>query len=835
MPKTNWFLTVLCCACSVLTTAQEGVVKQQLSAQRIPAAPAIDGKLDDAVWLSAPVATDFVQNRPNPGAAPSQRTEVKVLYDNDAVYVGMYNYDNAADSILHQLSQRDQIENTDWCGMWFSCFQDGINAFEFFVTPDGVQIDAQVSANGEDFNWNAVWQCNTTITEDGWVAEFKIPFSALRFPERDVQTWDINFTRVIRRHREQLFWQEVDPEVAGFINQSGQLNGVEHVQAPVRLFFYPYASAYLERATDNNGNAVYGSSYNGGMDVKFGINDAFTLDATLIPDFGQVQSDNLVLNLSPFEVRFNENRQFFTEGTELFNKGGLFYSRRVGGTPVNFGDAYDNVQENEVVEDLPGTTQLLNAVKVSGRNENGTGLGVFNAVAGREFATIRDTITDQLRQVEVNPLTNYSILVVDQNLPNNSYATLINTNVMRNGGTYDANVTGTEFELRNKKNSYSISGSGAYNRKFGWDDPAAEDGHRWNLSLSKLNGNFNFDLQTSVESDTYDPNDLGFLFNNNEQWSSLEVSYNIFEPFGPFNRMWSTFNLNHSRLYDPRVWIRTNFSGKVGFNTRKFHSFGFNFAGEPWGNRDYFGPRNDGYFQQNPENYNYSVWLSTDYRRRLAVDIRTWNNQTTQEGRYSRNWRFAPRIRVNDKLFFSYVYSWQRNFNGEGYAFQNNFPDQDIVAQYEDDIIYARRDVTSHTQVLNARYIFTNRMGVTCRIRHYWSYLENRAFLELQEDGSVIDSDFPGLRDDGTSPLDQSFNAFNIDLVYTWVFSPGSELRMVWKKSIATNMDQDQRIPAWSDNFQQTLQAPGLDSFSIRILYFVDYLSLRRGQKLVLN
>ena len=190
---------------------------------------------------------------------------------------------------------------------------------------------------------------------------------------------------------------------------------------------------------------------------------------------------------------------------------------------------------------------------------------------------------------------------------------------------------------------------------------------------------------------------------------------------------------------------------------------------------------------------------------------------------------------MNDKLFFSYVYSWQRNFNGEGYAFQNNFPDEDIVAQYEDDIIYARRDVTSHTQVLNVRYIFTNRMGVTCRIRHYWSYLENSAFLELQEDGSMIDSDFPGLRDDGTSPLDQSFNAFNIDLVYTWVFSPGSELRVVWKKSIATNMDQDQRIPAWTDNFQETLQAPGLDSFSIRILYFVDYLSLRRGQKLVLN
>jgi hypothetical protein len=120
-------------------------------------------------------------------------------------------------------------------------------------------------------------------------------------------------------------------------------------------------------------------------------------------------------------------------------------------------------------------------------------------------------------------------------------------------------------------------------------------------------------------------------------------------------------------------------------------------------------------------------------------------------------------------------------------------------------------------------------------VRHYWSTLRNKAFMELQEDGSVIASDFPGLRDDGTSPLDQSFNAFNVDLVYTWVFSPGSQLRLVWKKSIATNMDQAQRIPTWSDNFGQTLESPAIDSFSIKVLYFIDYLSLRRGTRMVEN
>jgi hypothetical protein len=477
----------------------------------------------------------------------------------------------------------------------------------------------------------------------------------------------------------------------------------------------------------------------------------------------------------------------------------------------------------------------LNAVKVSGRNEKGTGLGVFNAVSGQEYATIRDTITGQSREYLVSPLTNYSILVVDQNLPNNSFATLINTNVLRAGETYDANVIGTQFRLRNKKNSLQVNGSGAYNQKYGWTDPDTDNGFRGDINISKIDGNFNFDVWAGLESDTYDPNDLGFLYNNNEMYLGTWMGYNIFEPFGPFNRLWSNLSWNHSMLYNPNVWTGDYLNAGVGVNTRGFHAVGINANAQPWGTRDYFGPRTEGYFQDNPATYGGNAWISTDYRRRIAIDLNVSGSNSVQEGRYAHNWRISPRVRVNDRLFFSYVYSWQNSINDEGYAFQSSHPDEDVVAAYEDEIIYARRDVVSHTQVLDARYIFSNRMGMTCRVRHYWSTLRNKAFMELQEDGSVIASDFPGLRDDGTSPLDQSFNAFNVDLVYTWVFSPGSQLRLVWKKSIATNMDQAQRIPTWSDNFGQTLESPAIDSFSIKVLYFIDYLSLRRGTKMVEN
>ena len=418
--------------------------KRSLNAEKRVGELSIDGQLNEAAWLLAPVAADFTQLAPNPGNKSRQHTEVKVLYDDEFMYVGAIMHDSAPDSILSQLSARDQLENTDFFGFWISSFRDGINAFEFFVTPAGIQLDAQVSTFGEDFNWNAVWQCNTSITENGWIAEFKIPYSALRFPDQEEQIWDVNFTRVIRRHREQSFWHVIDPKVDGLIIQSGELRNIKNIEPPTRLFFYPYASAYYDTYPAEDGSTASTTSINGGMDVKFGINEAFTLDMTLIPDFGQAQSDNLVLNLSPFEVQFVENRQFFTEGIELFSKGDLFYSRRIGEFPINAGAAFSDLDEGEEVISLPSITQPLNVSKVSGRNKNGLGVGVLNALVDSASALVEDA-EENRREVEVAPLSNYNIIVLDQNLKNNSFVSLINTNVYRAGETYDANVVGTSF------------------------------------------------------------------------------------------------------------------------------------------------------------------------------------------------------------------------------------------------------------------------------------------------------------------------------------------------------------------------------------------------------
>src|SRR4030095_7443631 len=211
--------------------------------------------------------------------------------------------------------------------------------------------------------------------------------------------WGLNITRRRRKTEQQGTWNPIDINVNGFLTQEGLWTGITNIKPPLRLQFSPYFSTYVNHFPYNKpGVENTTTSFNGGMDVKYGINQAFTLDVTLIPDFGQVQSDPLVLNLTPFEVKYTENRPFFTEGTELFNKGNLFYSRRIGGTPVRFGDAYGSLGANEYVLKTPLESKLINATKISGRTKGGLGLGFFNAITKPMYATIEDSLSKNKRE-----------------------------------------------------------------------------------------------------------------------------------------------------------------------------------------------------------------------------------------------------------------------------------------------------------------------------------------------------------------------------------------------------------------------------------------------------
>ncbi len=850
----TWLTTLCICLCCFSANASPShsnaiedkddgntpTEKKNLEATRIIKAPTIDGVLDELEWDKAMIATDFVVRDPNPGEAPTYPTEVRVLYDNTSIYIGAKCYDDEPDKIAKTLSQRDQIENSDFFGIAIDSYQDGVNGIELFVLASGVQVDNTISANGGDRNWNAVWASEVQITDEGWTIEMRVPFSALRFPDVEEQRWNVNFFRSIRRIRETSFWSPINPEVSGYFNQAGELRGLTDLEAPVRLFLYPYVSGIYEHYSgDAENDAASDTKFNGGADIKYGLNDAFTLDMTLVPDFSQVRSDNQVLNLSPFEIQFDENRQFFTEGTELFNKGNLFYSRRIGGQPLNYYAVYDEIDEDyEEIVSHPSTTRLVNATKISGRNKSNLGIGFFNAVVGRSTAVIANKESKEQREIEINPLTNYNIIVFDQALKNNSYVSLINTSVIREGSAYDANVTGTEFDLKNKENSYSINGRAAVSQIYNGDGGDTDLGFTYNLRAQKISGNFTGTVEYLVESDTYNPNDMGILFSNNQRSIGLGGNYNIYKPFWKFNRLGVNLWTGYDRLYKPNKFTNFFINPSVFMIWKNFFANGFFMVFEPIETRDYFEPRTSDFslFYAYPTNFTVGGWISSDYRKQLALDVRTNYRTFDDANRYTFNFNIAPRFRVNDKIML--IYEFSRNYTNDdiGYILPQECTaadtlcfDPDLPALTSDQVTFGRRNFTTIENVFNASYIFTNKMSLTLWLRHNWSIVKYTKYHKLQEDGYLGDTSYKGISNQNESYHNQNFNAFNIDMNFRWQFAPGSELNLTWKNSIL-NSDLYTDI-GFNENLKNTFDAPKTNSISLKVLYFIDYFSLKSKLK----
>ena len=448
--------------------------------------------------------------KPFPGEKASKKTEVAMLFDQEAIYFGVKCYDHP-DSVSRVLSLRDDFNpNLDFFGIFLDTYNDKQNGFFFGLSSRGVQVDAKIFS--EDFNdlLNLVWRSKTQINDQGWFAEIKIPYSALRFPKSDIQTWNINFARQISRFREDNNWNPVNPDLENYLLESGVVKGIKDITPPLRLALIPFLSSY----TSFSKNREPVSTFTGGMDVKYGINEAFTLDVTLLPDFGQVIFDQQVLNISPFEIRFNENRQFFTEGTELFNKSNLFYSRRIGvQTPSKVYNS--QLKEEEELNEIPTSVPLINASKISGRLKNGLGIGVFNGITAEQKGKAINNLDDNVREISISPLTNYNVIVLDQNLKNNSSLTFTNTNVWRAGSFYDANVSGLDTKLNTKSNDYFVQTQAKISNIL--DTNSISLGHTWGIEAGKQRGNFTYGLEYYEESDNYDPNDLGFLRANNSR------------------------------------------------------------------------------------------------------------------------------------------------------------------------------------------------------------------------------------------------------------------------------------------------------------------------------
>ena len=476
----NHFMKKIILLCLIFICATTYSQKKSLKTVPISGNLIIDGNLDEPNWKTAFAANNFYMFAPDNGKLISQEkeTDVKILYDNEAIYIGATLYDDEPNKILKEITQRDDQGTSDNFGVFINGFNDGQQDFRFFCTASGTQMDCLATdLNGEDFSWDAIWTSKTRINDCGWVVEMKIPYAALRFSNNKIQTWGINFVRDIKRENSIYTWTNIDNKIGNIIQQAGILEGIENIKTPTRLFFMPYSSFYLNA----NGAQKTLGTFKGGMDIKYGINDAFTLDAILIPDFGQTKYDDKILNLGPFEQQFNENRAFFTEGTDLFNKGNLLYSRRIGASP----SIYPTTASNEEIIDNPSSVNLINALKVSGRTKNGLGIGFLNAVTEITTAKIRNNDNQSIRSEIVEPLTNYNVLVLDQRFRKNSSVSFVNTNVTRNGSFRDANVSALVWDLNTKKNTYNLSGDFKYSYV---NDITAKKGIYSSLNIGETSG-----------------------------------------------------------------------------------------------------------------------------------------------------------------------------------------------------------------------------------------------------------------------------------------------------------------------------------------------------------
>lgn len=772
--------------------------KKSLNAKSITENIVIDGKINETSWESADIATDFIMFEPDNGKSihENKKTEVKVLYNNDAIYIAAKLYDNEPRKIQKEITNRDVFGVSDHFSVFINGFNDGQQDFRFFVSASGVQMDCLATEDYEDFSWDAIWDSKVLLTDFGWVVEMKIPYAALRFSKSEKQTWGLNFMREIKRDVQKYTWNHIDTKIGAIIPQAGILNGIENINPPTRLFFIPYSSLYYQKNDIGSGTTL-----KAGLDIKYGINDSFTLDAILVPDFGQTKFDNAILNLEPFEQQLEENRPFFTEGTDLFNIGNLFYSRRIGGSPI----AEPEVKENEEIINYPSTVDLLNAVKVSGRTEKGLGVGFLNAFTEKTYATIFNSSTNKTRKEVIQPLTNYNILVFDQRFNQNSSISFVNTNTTRNGSFRDANASALLFDLSTKENTYNLYGDFKYSTVNDLED---YNGFKTSLNFAKTSGRYRYSFSGKYISKNYDINDLGINFYTNYHNAYASGSYRILNPTKLFN----TLKINQFINIEIENTTGKLQEGAIGTEiksttlTNQYFEFAFQIT--PFKTYDFYEPREFGKYVFIPEKIFSAFNFTSNENGAFSIVLEPSIIKYNEDGRINFGFYFSPKYRFNDKLSLAYTLDYINKKNDRGW-----------VATDNTEIIFAERNREIVQNDFTGKYAINNKMTINLTARYYWSYSKNHEFLSLQNDGYLVPNTVYA------ENKNRNFNSWNFDLSYSWWFAPGSEISFLYRNYALerTNVVEHNL----SNNLKNVFNNNLTNILSVSIRYFIDYNTIK--------
>ena len=790
--------------------------RKEIEITRFISPPVIDGVLDEPQWKNLIPATDFERWMPNNGQSErlGYETFIYLGYDNSGIYVaGQFNDPNPS-LIPVGFSQRDNIWEVNADSFWLSINtnDDNLNDQGFQITSAGTLGDTYTSGefSPDDWNFDTVFEGKVSINEKGWSMEMKIPYSALRFPTTDIQSWGIQFSRRIIEFGEFYTWNFIDTKTSTFRESLGLLKGLRNITPPTRLFFYPY----LQSSVDLKKNSKPLNGYSAGMDIKYGISNNFTLDATLIPDFGQVAFDNKELNLSPFEQKFDENRAFFTEGAQLFQKadsqgymsGNFFYSRRIGeDISVDFDEL---VQDNQELVNYDTKANLINSVKLTGTTNSGLSIGIINSITEKAYAQLKDVKTNEIINKIIAPITNYNVISLSQTALN-QYSTFsfLNSNVNRGGDFYNSNNSAFIANLYDNKRKFNFNASifQSISETF-----SKTKGFRGGLSIEDLTGSFRFNLGWNGVDANYYQNDLGFYNLRNDQRFWARIQFLTFEPTKSYEKIDAYLWLSERSRFYPKT-LKSQ-GGRIGFTLTSLKleelKASFDYTSKY---KDFEETRKNDVFIYQPAVYELEFSYKSDTRKKIAygsgIEYSYGVNEEFNEDYNMTEIDFYSRFRFSDKFQMELAAQIGQSNDEIGYVYSEN-----------DDIYFGNREVKYTENNLSLNYNFDSYRSLSVIFRQFWSTAnyKNNFFL-LKNDGLRKLSE-KNLKDYNPNT---NFNLWNFDLSYDWEFAPGSKITFLYRNNIfnENNLSGISYYKSTKDLFQNPIN----HQLSLRINYFIDY------------
>ncbi|MEW6753896.1 MAG: DUF5916 domain-containing protein [Candidatus Latescibacterota bacterium] len=774
-------------------------------AVRAAVPPVIDGRLDEEAWGAAPAQSDFLQRDPDQGQPATQRTAFRLLYDDEALYIGAMCYDTAPDSIVARLGRRDAGAERDFFQVNLDPHHDHQTGVYFRVDPSGWREDGILFNDGWDDNtWDGVWDTQVARVEGGWSAELEIPYHNLRFGHTQSYTWGINVSRRISRRQEFDQWVLIPRGVNGWTSHYGHLEGIEGIEPQRILEVFPVALGRLTRSPGGDGRADASDLFGAlGLDLRYALSSSISLNATVNPDFGQVEADPAVLNLSAFETFYSERRPFFLEGISLFEPSGphiagiggparLFHSRRIGGQPSRFALPDSSAQVSR-----PDNTTILGALKLSGKTRQRTAFGVLDAVTGSEYAQVdlwrTSPATGQAdttrRRLRVESRTNWFVGRLQQDLLTNSAVGAQLTAV--NGDDFEpAYVGAADSHLKWGGNAWQLysrlatSRAGqASDRRTGWEGVAY---------LSKFSGAFGGQLYLDARSPHFDVNDLGYMDRNDRIQAGLHLYHEQLHPYwfarrSGFNaNVWQHWNFAHDRL-----------SRGVNLNMwHELHSYwgfwtGVDRVFDSW---DDLGTRG-GPVMRSPGFYNWAVDVWSDDRGPVSGSldghVRWGQGGDDLRAGMGVEIELRPVSQVELEIEPSYAYArrfaqWIDNVDDDG--------DEEA-----DHFVFGELDSRVFEVGVRGTWALTPVLSVQLYLQPFVTTGDYGAVKELVRPRSYQFAPYSGLEDDP----DFRRRALRANVVLRWEYAPGSTLFAVWQQVRDRDFDQarNPRFAPLSDAF----------------------------------